>query len=37
MTEAINQDIPTENISYAIISPNDKETMKKHLKQSFEA
>nr|MDD3720725.1 carbohydrate kinase family protein [Candidatus Gracilibacteria bacterium] len=35
MSEASSQDIPKENISYAIISPNDKETMKKHLKQSF--
>ncbi len=36
MSEASNQDVPTSiDISYAIISPNDKETMKKHLKQAY--
>lgn len=35
MSEASKQDVPDADISYAIISPNDKETMKKHLKQAF--
>ena len=34
MLEASIQDIPNLDISYAIISPNDKETMKKHLKNA---
>lgn len=34
MFEAVSQDIPSIDFSYAIISPNDKNTMKKHLKDA---
>jgi len=35
MSNDIQQNIPNIDIKYAIISPNDKETMISHLKQSF--